>query len=438
AGRRATGDGRRNPRTPNPEPRRPEEGAVPLPLTRIGRRFAGLLLLLFVAPCGAESLDGWLLLSDGTKVEGRFAADRRELSLRDVFRGERARVPVEEIRRIRVYAVDERRLRGSGPEGGEIEAIQREYIAQIETASGDVWFSHLEFRLRLGEGEERKTYVFTRFQRGSAGPAGGGKGALGGEELPPGRQDGAGGGRWGEAPSGRSGGQDGRSDDENGPPHFLHVELAVFGPAAMAPEESRAPVLAGKLDPTLGYRRAFAILRSMDLVVEGRIVEEGKAYRFDDLLPGEYDLVLAGRETLDLWLAPRPREGLLPEEDEAALSGLVKAVASREETAAGGRQVRHALARGRPQCARAVVLEERWRTVLTPGREPEYRYEERTYWLYFARDMAGWRVDRAVLLDQAAAPEGGEAPLAAVRLDERLAGVRIGLLREPVRLDLAR
>ncbi|MBI4615481.1 MAG: class I SAM-dependent methyltransferase [Planctomycetes bacterium] len=33
AGRRATGDRGRNTRTPNPDPRRPEEGAVPLPLT---------------------------------------------------------------------------------------------------------------------------------------------------------------------------------------------------------------------------------------------------------------------------------------------------------------------------------------------------------------------------------------------------------------------
>ncbi|MBI4616903.1 MAG: SDR family NAD(P)-dependent oxidoreductase, partial [Planctomycetes bacterium] len=41
-------------------------------------------------------------------------------------------------------------------------------------------------------------------------------GGSGGEELPPGRQDGAGGGRGGEAPSGRSGGQDGRSDDRRG------------------------------------------------------------------------------------------------------------------------------------------------------------------------------------------------------------------------------
>ncbi|MBI4618335.1 MAG: hypothetical protein HY720_32355, partial [Planctomycetes bacterium] len=46
AGRRATGDGGRKPRTPNPDPHRPEEGAGPLPLT-------------MSLPCRAEVLESF-------------------------------------------------------------------------------------------------------------------------------------------------------------------------------------------------------------------------------------------------------------------------------------------------------------------------------------------------------------------------------------------
>ncbi len=348
------------------------------------------IFLLAVPLSGAQTLEGWLVLSDGTRVEGPFSADRRRIHVRDVGTGLAEHLPVESLRRVRVWAVEDRRREGQDSEG-DLAILGREFSAEIESADGTWRYSPLELALRQETADGVRKFSWDR--------------------------------------SGRA-----RYEGDS-PPDVPYVVEAAFGPAAAAP--APGPRLSGRLDPAGGWRRVLAVRRESNLVAEGRILGGGAGFDFPWLYPGTWDLVLIGSASIDLWLEPEVVRGVGQAEETEALEEWVKSLAVREEDAAGGHEVRHALARGRAQAARCVVYESRWRLVHLADRPAETFDTERVVRLWFGRKSpSGWGLDRVVELDRSEASGGVPAALRKVRLDRRLSGVTIGRDRASRALDL--
>lgn len=354
-----------------------------------------LLLVLSLPPSGpaaAQTLEGWVAFEDGTRLSGRFTTDRDRVRLRPLDSVGQEFVAVERLARVRVWNVEQKRIPAT-IEGESVELIQRDQVAEIQTADGAWRYASLELRLYFEAPDgSRRTVPFTRRARGRAT----------GDEMP----------------------------------RFETVVEAAFGAAAAADLPARLEGL-----PAEGrtIRAAFAVRRESNLVARGSVEPDGRRFAFRWLFPGTYDLILVGDESIDLWLEPPVRDGLEPAEDEQAMRDWGHRLARRDEDLTTAHSVRHALLRGRALDARGIVHEAWFDRVQRPGRSPEERATRYTYQLWFARKHGTtWPLDRVVEIDRSEESPEGPAALRTLRLDPRLGGVVVPAARTATILEPGR
>ena len=197
---------------------------------------------------------------------------------------------------------------------------------------------------------------------------------------------------------------------------MYYVKAIVFKKEGVSPPgPEKFLSLCGDLRPANVFTQVYAVHRFLGIVLEGKIDEKGERYTIQDMMPGNYDLLLVGKDEVVFGLTPPERKGIMDKEVYPEIDGFSSFVQNKEEMVSS-RKLMYGV--GRYSDTRAFVLEEK--KIESEEAFPGFPTMERRLCLWSCeRTSRGWqRKNSTVLMTRSV-----ESAFPVLLLDERLCNV---------------